>query len=183
VLVLTCSLVAVVWQLGTLPLIGFDLDPYSILVPFLVFAIGISHGAQKMNGVMQDIGRGNSNLIAARLTFRRLFLAGFTALICDAVGFAVLIVEFGHFPLLAGGAGGNSAAGAHLEFGAGADGVVGDWREGGDPAGDGTRGGDWGGLRVVMLTGLTLAAAVGTWAFPRSSFRRIWGFFWRSCFC
>ncbi len=92
VLVLTCSLVAVVWQLGALPLIGFDLDPYSILVPFLVFAIGISHGAQKMNGVMQDIGRGNSNLVAARLTFRRLFLAGFTALICDAVGFAVLML-------------------------------------------------------------------------------------------
>jgi len=33
------------------------LDPFSILVPFLVFAIGVSHGAQKMNGVMQDIGR------------------------------------------------------------------------------------------------------------------------------
>ena len=91
-LVLICSLVAVVWQLGALPLIGFDLDPYSILVPFLVFAIGISHGSQKMNGVMQDIGRGYSNLVAARLTFRRLFLAGFTALICDAVGFAVLML-------------------------------------------------------------------------------------------
>jgi predicted RND superfamily exporter protein len=91
-LVVTCSLVAVVWQLGVLPLIGFDLDPYSILVPFLVFAIGISHGAQKMNGVMQDIGRGNTSLVAARLTFRRLFVAGFTALICDAVGFAVLLI-------------------------------------------------------------------------------------------
>ena len=40
------------------PLLGFELDPYSILVPFLVFAIGVSHGAQKMNGIMQDIGRG-----------------------------------------------------------------------------------------------------------------------------
>jgi len=92
VLVLTCSLTAVLWQLGCLPCLGFDLDPYSILVPFLIFAIGISHGAQKMNGVMQDIGRGSENLIAARLTFRRLFLAGFTALVCDAVGFAVLLL-------------------------------------------------------------------------------------------
>jgi predicted RND superfamily exporter protein len=92
VLVLTCSLIAVLWQLGILPFLGFDLDPYSILVPFLIFAIGISHGAQKMNGVMQDIGRGSPNLVAARLTFRRLFLAGFTALICDAVGFAVLLL-------------------------------------------------------------------------------------------
>ncbi|WP_434701862.1 efflux RND transporter permease subunit [Pseudomonas sp. D1-36] len=91
-LVVACSLVAVVWQLGILPLIGFRLDPYSILVPFLIFAIGMSHGAQKMNGVMQDIGRGMHRLHAARNTFRRLFMAGFTALVCDAVGFAVLFM-------------------------------------------------------------------------------------------
>jgi predicted RND superfamily exporter protein len=91
-LVVTASLIAVVWQLGLLPALGFALDPYSILVPFLVFAIGMSHGAQKMNGIMQDIGRGASRQVAARLTFRRLFLAGLTALLADAVGFAVLLV-------------------------------------------------------------------------------------------
>jgi predicted RND superfamily exporter protein len=90
-LVIACSLVAVVWQLGLVALLGFELDPYSILVPFLVFAIGVSHGAQKMNGIMQDIGRGTHKLVAARYTFRRLFLAGLTALAADAVGFAVLM--------------------------------------------------------------------------------------------
>jgi predicted RND superfamily exporter protein len=91
-LVVLASLVAVVWQLGLLPTLGYALDPYSILVPFLVFAIGMSHGAQKMNGIMQDIGRGLPKLVAARFTFRRLFLAGLTALLADAVGFAVLLV-------------------------------------------------------------------------------------------
>ncbi|WP_454806023.1 efflux RND transporter permease subunit [Paraburkholderia fungorum] len=91
-LVVSCSLVAVVWQLGLLTAAGFELDPYSVLVPFLVFAIGMSHGAQKMNGIMQDIGRGTHRVVAARYTFRRLFLAGLTALLCDAVGFAVLMV-------------------------------------------------------------------------------------------
>ncbi len=90
-LVVTASLVAVCWQMGCLNLLGFDLTPYSVLVPFLVFAIGMSHGAQKMNGVMQDIGRGTHPLIAARYTFRRLFLAGFAALTCDAASFAVLM--------------------------------------------------------------------------------------------
>ena len=90
-LVVFSSLLAAFWQLGLLPLCGFHLDPYSVLVPFLVFAIGMSHGAQKMNGVMQDIGRGSERLVAARMTFRRLFVAGFTALVCDAVGFAVLM--------------------------------------------------------------------------------------------
>jgi hypothetical protein len=92
VAILTCSLIAIVWLLGIIQLLGYVLDPYSVLVPFLVFAIGLSHGAQKMNGIMQDIGRGTPSLVAARLTFRRLFVAGLTALIADAVGFAVLTV-------------------------------------------------------------------------------------------
>jgi uncharacterized protein len=92
VLVIACSMIAVVWQLGLVALLGYDLDPFSILVPFLVFAIGVSHGAQKMNGIMQDIGRGTHKLVAARYTFRRLFLTGMTALLADAVGFAVLMV-------------------------------------------------------------------------------------------
>ncbi|MBC5786149.1 RND family transporter [Ramlibacter sp. USB13] len=91
-LVIACSLAAVAWQLGLVAALGFELDPYSILVPFLVFAIGVSHGAQKMNGIMQDIGRGADKLVAARFTFRRLFLAGLTALLADAVGFGVLMV-------------------------------------------------------------------------------------------
>lgn len=91
-LVVVCSLVAVIWQLGLLPLLGYELDPYSVLVPFLVFAIGMSHGAQKMNGIMQDVGRGMHRLVAARFTFRRLFMAGMMALVCDAVGFAVLMI-------------------------------------------------------------------------------------------
>jgi predicted RND superfamily exporter protein len=91
-LVLTCSLVAVIWQLGLVVSLGYGVDPFSILVPFLVFAIGVSHGAQKMNGIMQDIGRGTHKWVAARYTFRRLFMAGMTALLADAVGFGVLMV-------------------------------------------------------------------------------------------
>jgi len=90
-LVVLASMIAVVWQMGILQLLGYDLTPYSVLVPFLVFAIGMSHGAQKMNGVMQDIGRGAHPLVAARYTFRRLFLAGLAALVCDATSFAVLM--------------------------------------------------------------------------------------------
>lgn len=92
IVVLTASLVAVVWQLGLLKIAGLELDPYSIMVPFLVFAVGVSHGAQKMNGILQDIARGTHRYVAARYTFRRLFLAGLTALIADAVGFGVLAV-------------------------------------------------------------------------------------------
>ena len=86
------SLLGVVWLLGLMHLAGYVLDPYSILVPFLIFAIGLSHGAQKMNGIMQDIGRGTDKYVSARYTFRRLFMAGLTALLTNVVGFAVLML-------------------------------------------------------------------------------------------
>jgi hypothetical protein len=90
--VILVTVIAVVWQLGILALLGYELDPFSILVPFLIFAIGVSHGAQKLNGILQDIGRGNHPYVAARYTFRALFLAGVTALLSDGVGFAVLMI-------------------------------------------------------------------------------------------
>ena len=86
------AIIGVVWLLGLMQILGYDLDPYSILVPFLIFAIGLSHGTQKMNGILQDIGRGTHKYVAARYTFRRLFLTGLTALLTNVVGFAVLAI-------------------------------------------------------------------------------------------
>lgn len=86
------ALLGVVWLLGLLQLGGYNLNPYSILVPFLIFAVGLSHGAQRMNGIMQDVGRGTHKYVAARYTFRRLLVAGMTALMANVVGFAVLAI-------------------------------------------------------------------------------------------
>ncbi|MBS7691911.1 MMPL family transporter [Pseudomonas lalucatii] len=91
-LLVSIAVAGVVWLLGLMQLLGYELDPYSILVPFLIFAIGLSHGTQKMNGILQDIGRGTHKYVAARYTFRRLFLTGLTALLTNIVGFAVLVI-------------------------------------------------------------------------------------------
>lgn len=91
VTVLTC-LLTVLCQLGLLSLFGLGLDPYSILVPFLVFAIGISHAVQNINLMMVEVGNGATSLQASRRTFRALFLPGSTALLADVVGFITLMV-------------------------------------------------------------------------------------------
>ncbi|MCB1708388.1 MAG: RND family transporter, partial [Halioglobus sp.] len=49
---LLCSIIAVVWQLGLLTTLGYGLNAYSILIPFLVFAIGVSHGVQVVNAFL-----------------------------------------------------------------------------------------------------------------------------------
>ena len=46
---LACSSIAVIWQMGTLSLLGYSLDPMNILTPFLIFASGVSHGVQKIS--------------------------------------------------------------------------------------------------------------------------------------
>jgi predicted RND superfamily exporter protein len=86
-----CSIVAVVWQLGVLNLIGYGIDPYSMLVPFLVFAIGISHGVQIINGIAIESGRGSNKEMSARLAFRGLYVPGMLALLSDAIGFLTLL--------------------------------------------------------------------------------------------
>lgn len=87
-----CCLIAVVWQLGIVRLIGYGIDPYSILVPFLTFAIGVSHALQNVNIMAIESSQGASHLEAARATFSRLFVPGFIALLCNVVGFSTLLV-------------------------------------------------------------------------------------------
>ena len=86
-----CSLVAVIWQLGMLSTLGFSLDPMSILVPFLVFAIGVSHGVQMINSVVKQVSLGLSSLAAAQVSFRALLIPGGIALLSDTVGFMTLL--------------------------------------------------------------------------------------------
>jgi uncharacterized protein len=92
VLPLLCSVVAVVWQLGLLTLLGFGLDPMSILVPFLVFAIGISHGVQMINSLGKEVIAGSSVKMAAQSAFRTLLIPGGVALLSDTIGFMTLLV-------------------------------------------------------------------------------------------
>lgn len=86
-----CSLVAVVWQMGMLSTLGFGLDPMSILVPFLVFAIGVSHGVQMINSVVKQVSLGLSSQAAAQASFRALLIPGGIALLSDTVGFLTLL--------------------------------------------------------------------------------------------
>ena len=92
VLPLLCSVVAVIWNLGLLVLFGFGMDPMSLLVPFLVFAIGVSHGVQMINGVASRIMEGWDGGEAARYAFRRLVVPGTVALASDTVGFLTLLL-------------------------------------------------------------------------------------------
>ncbi|HEY4646406.1 MAG TPA: efflux RND transporter permease subunit [Steroidobacteraceae bacterium] len=87
-----CSIVAVIWQLGLLVLMGYGVDPLGILVPFIIFAIGVSHGVQKISAVSDAVLVGADSISAAERTFRALFLPAIIALLADLVGFITILL-------------------------------------------------------------------------------------------
>jgi hypothetical protein len=87
-----CSVIAVIWQLGTLVIFGFGIDPLGLLVPFLIFAIGVSHGVQKISAVADAAFEGLDSMEAARRTFRQLLMPAIIALLADLVGFITILL-------------------------------------------------------------------------------------------
>jgi len=89
---LITSVVAVTWQLGLLRLFGYGIDPMSILVPFLVFAIGVSHGVQMVRTYRAEIFSGETPEAAGRTSFIQLLVPGGAALVTDTIGFVTILL-------------------------------------------------------------------------------------------
>ena len=87
-----CSVIAVIWQLGALVLLRYGIDPIGLLVPFLIFAIGVSHGVQKISAVSDGAFAGLGSMEAARRTFRQLLAPAIVALLADLVGFVTILL-------------------------------------------------------------------------------------------
>ena len=90
-LALLVALLPVVWLLGLLPLMGYGIDPMSILVPFLIFAIGVSHAVQMSNAWKLEVLAGASPAQASQTAFRKLAIPGSVALLTNALGFLVIM--------------------------------------------------------------------------------------------
>lgn len=88
---LVCSITAVIWEFGLLRLLGKGLDPFAILVPFLILAVSVSHGVQYANAWVGEITINHRNRFEASLeTWRRLAVYGTMAIMTDVVGFALI---------------------------------------------------------------------------------------------
>lgn len=88
---LGCSLIAIIWEFGLLRIAGFGLDPFAILVPFLVLANGVEHGIQMVNAWADEVTSAEvSPKDAAILSFRRVAIPGTAALMTDVLGFATI---------------------------------------------------------------------------------------------
>jgi predicted RND superfamily exporter protein len=89
-LALICAIVPVIWLLGLLPIFGLGLDPMSILVPFLIFSIAVSHAVQMTNAWRLETLHGADGVTASTHSFQKLFIPGAMALLANALGFMVI---------------------------------------------------------------------------------------------
>jgi len=90
---LSCGILAVIWELGFLHMFGYGLDPFAILVPFLVLSISVSHGIQISSFWLYEVAdHGRDSLEASRATYRRLVIPGITALLTNVVGFGTILL-------------------------------------------------------------------------------------------
>lgn len=92
ILPIACSLTSLVWQFGSLKLLGYGLDPLGVLVPFLVFSIGVSHGVQQINFIVRCLAKGKTTMDAARESFTGLLVPGVLALVTAFVSFITLLL-------------------------------------------------------------------------------------------
>ena len=88
-----CGILAVIWELGMLHLFGYGLDPFAVLMPFIVLAISTSHGIQITNfWLNESADNGLGAYDAAVATYRRLVIPGISALATNFVGFGTILL-------------------------------------------------------------------------------------------
>jgi predicted RND superfamily exporter protein len=92
IVALFVAMLPVLWLIGVLPLIGYGIDPMSILVPFLIFSIGVSHAVQMTNAWRMEVGNGATPVAAAHASFCKLFIPGAAGLLTEALGFGVIML-------------------------------------------------------------------------------------------
>lgn len=84
--------VAVVWGLGMEYLLGMEMDIMTVIVPFMIMAIEVSHCVQILNRFYEEYEKHGNNQMAAEETLRGLVIPGVASIVTDGGGFATLML-------------------------------------------------------------------------------------------
>ncbi|MCB1663623.1 MAG: MMPL family transporter, partial [Pseudomonadales bacterium] len=86
-----------IWGLGMLSLLGYNLDPLMMVVPFLISARAMSHGIQLVERFYYELAELKDSSLAARKAFESIFRPGSLGVISDAIG--LLLISLGSVPI------------------------------------------------------------------------------------
>lgn len=86
------ALMSAIWGIASLPLLGLYFTPATVLVPFLIFALGISHSVQFIRQYLELSAAHHSSRAASEATLATLLAPAAASLATDAVGFFSLLL-------------------------------------------------------------------------------------------
>ncbi|MCC7258649.1 MAG: MMPL family transporter [Gammaproteobacteria bacterium] len=86
-----------IWGVGIMGVLGYNLDPLMLVVPFLISARALSHGIQKVERYFLELSHTDDKEVAARNTFNALFRPGALAIVADAA--ALFLIGLGSVPI------------------------------------------------------------------------------------
>ncbi|WP_313025418.1 efflux RND transporter permease subunit [Pseudomonas lopnurensis] len=85
-------MISTVWGLGIISLLGYNLDPLGLVIPFLIAARAMSHGVQLVERYYAEVRVLGDGQLAARATFDSLFRPGTLGIASDAIGLALIAI-------------------------------------------------------------------------------------------
>ena len=85
------------WGLGFVSLLKFNVDPLTLVIPFLIAARAMSHSIQLVERYYGELAVVGDSKVAARNAFDDLFRPGSLAVIVDTVG--ILVLALGAAPI------------------------------------------------------------------------------------
>ncbi len=90
-------IISSIWGMGIISLLGYNLDPLSLVIPFLISARAMSHGIQLVERYYSELAECDDANNAAQNTFGNLFRPGTLGVVSDAIG--LLLISIGSIPL------------------------------------------------------------------------------------
>lgn len=90
-------IISSIWGMGIISLLGYNLDPLTLVIPFLISARAMSHGIQLVERYYSELAECDDTRKAAQLTFESLFRPGTLGVVSDAIG--LLLIAIGSIPL------------------------------------------------------------------------------------
>ena len=91
ILPLLDSTMATLWALGMIKILGFKLDPTTMLAPFLNLALGVSHSLHSMKRYYEE-AKEHQTVLAVKNTVSSLFTPAVASVITDGLGFLSLLL-------------------------------------------------------------------------------------------
>jgi predicted RND superfamily exporter protein len=86
-----------IWGLGIVSLLGYNLDPLTLVIPFLISARAMSHAIQLVQRFYGELEECDDSRQAAHRTFDSLFRPGTLGIVSDAIG--LLLIALGSVPI------------------------------------------------------------------------------------